>query len=113
MASKMDVVNKAKLAKLKRYCKRKKLELFPVSAVTGEGVEELKWAMAERVGRNLVNLARVCERDSPANVWFVILSGGGVSPRESKDPLRQGRIPVAALRLRAVFPHPAGAYAPA
>ena len=49
VASKMDVVNKDKLAKLKRYCKRKKLDLFPISAVTGEGIEELKWAMAERV----------------------------------------------------------------
>ena len=49
VASKVDVVNKDKLAKLKRYCKRKKLELFPISAVTGEGIEELKWAMAERV----------------------------------------------------------------
>ena len=28
VASKMDVANKDKLAKLKRYCKRKKLELF-------------------------------------------------------------------------------------
>ncbi len=51
VASKMDVVNKDKLAKLKRYCKRKKLELFPISAVTGEGIEELKWAMAERVAK--------------------------------------------------------------
>jgi GTPase len=49
VASKMDVVNKDKLAKLKRYCKRKKLELFSISAVTGESIEELKWAMAERV----------------------------------------------------------------
>ena len=42
-------MNKDKLAKLKRYCKRKKLELFAISAVTGEGVEELKWEMAKRV----------------------------------------------------------------
>src|ERR1039458_9801957 len=49
VASKMDVANKEKLAKLKRYCKRKKLELFAISAVTGEGGEDLKWAMAERV----------------------------------------------------------------
>src|SRR5271165_4322081 len=49
VASKMDVVNKEKLAKLKRYCTRKKLKLFPISAVTGEGIEQLKWAMAERV----------------------------------------------------------------
>jgi GTPase len=49
VASKMDIVNKEKLAKLKRYCKRKKLELFPISAVTGEGIDELKWAMAKKL----------------------------------------------------------------
>jgi len=51
VASKMDIVNQDKLARLKRYCKRKKLELFPISAVTGEGIEELKWAMAKTVAR--------------------------------------------------------------
>jgi len=49
VASKIDAANKDKLAKLKRYCKRKKLELFAISAVTGEGVDELKWEMARRV----------------------------------------------------------------
>jgi GTP-binding protein len=49
VASKIDAVNKDKLAKLKRYCKRKKLELYPISAVSGEGIDKLKWAMAERV----------------------------------------------------------------
>ncbi len=49
VASKMDIVNKEKLAKLKRYCKRKKLELFSISAVTGEGIDELKWAMAHKL----------------------------------------------------------------
>jgi GTPase len=49
VASKIDVVNKEKLAKLKRYCKKKKLELFPISAVTGKGIEELTYAMAEKV----------------------------------------------------------------
>ena len=49
VASKIDAVNKDKLAKLKRYCKRKKLELFAISAVTGEGVDELKQQMARRV----------------------------------------------------------------
>jgi GTP-binding protein len=48
-ASKMDVVNKDKLAKLKRYCKKKNYELLPISAVTGKGVEELKYAMAAAV----------------------------------------------------------------
>jgi GTP-binding protein len=49
VASKIDSANKEKLAKLKRYCKRKKLELYAISAVTGEGIEDLKWAMAKRV----------------------------------------------------------------
>jgi GTP-binding protein len=49
VASKIDVANKEKLAKLKRYCKKEGLELYPISAVTGKGIEELKWAMAEKV----------------------------------------------------------------
>jgi GTPase len=49
VASKIDAANKEKLAKLKRYCKKHGLELFPVSAVTGKGIEELKYAMADKV----------------------------------------------------------------
>jgi GTP-binding protein len=45
----MDAANKDKLAKLKRYCKRKKLDLYPISAVTGEGINELKYAMAKKL----------------------------------------------------------------
>ena len=48
-ASKIDVANKTKLAKLKRYAKSHGLELLAISAVTGEGVEKLKYAMAEKV----------------------------------------------------------------
>jgi len=48
-ASKIDAVNKDKLATLKRYCKKHKLKLYEISAVTGKGIEELKYAMAEEV----------------------------------------------------------------
>jgi GTPase len=48
-ASKCDVANKSKLAKLKKNAKLRGLEFFPVSAVTGEGIEKLKYAMAEKV----------------------------------------------------------------
>jgi GTP-binding protein len=48
-ASKIDVVNQDKLAKLRRYCKKNRLALYPISAVTGEGIEKLKHAMAARV----------------------------------------------------------------
>jgi GTP-binding protein len=49
VASKIDAANKDKLAKLKQYCKKKGLELYPISAVTGKGVEELKYAIAAKV----------------------------------------------------------------
>jgi len=49
VASKIDVANPDKLAEFKRYCKKKKLKLYEISAVTGEGIEKLKYAMAEKV----------------------------------------------------------------
>jgi GTP-binding protein len=49
VASKIDVANKDKLAKLRRHCKKNRLELFAISAVTGKGVPELQYAMAEKV----------------------------------------------------------------
>ena len=48
-ASKIDAANKDKLAKLKRFCTREKLELIPISAVSGKGIEDLKWEMAKRL----------------------------------------------------------------
>ena len=48
-ATKIDVVNKDKLAKLRRYCKKHTLPLYPISAVTGEGIEKLKHAIAKKV----------------------------------------------------------------
>src|SRR5919197_125891 len=49
VASKIDAANKEKLAKLKQYCKKNKRTLLLISAVTGEGIEKLKYAMAEKV----------------------------------------------------------------
>jgi GTP-binding protein len=51
VASKIDVANPDKLAKLKRYAKKHKLDLYPISAVTGAGVKELTWAMVKHVRR--------------------------------------------------------------
>ena len=48
-ASKIDVANKDRLAKVKRYCKKNQLDLYPISAVTGKGIDELKYAMAKKV----------------------------------------------------------------
>ena len=48
-ASKCDVANKTKLAKLKTFAKSREFDLYPISAVTGEGVDKLKYAMAGKV----------------------------------------------------------------
>jgi GTP-binding protein len=49
VASKIDVANPEKLKKLKQWATRRKLKLYPISAVTGEGIDKLKYAMAEGV----------------------------------------------------------------
>jgi GTP-binding protein len=49
VAAKIDAANPDKLKKLAAYAKRRKLEFHQISAVTGEGIEELKWALARRV----------------------------------------------------------------
>ena len=49
VATKADAANPAKLKKLTTFAKRKKLPLYLLSAVTGEGIEKLKYAMADAV----------------------------------------------------------------
>jgi GTPase len=48
-ASKCDIASKSKLARLKRYAKARRMNLVPISAVTGQGIEALKHQMAEKV----------------------------------------------------------------
>ncbi len=49
VASKADVANPDKLKKLQAMAKRRKLDFFAISAVTGAGVDTLRYAIAERV----------------------------------------------------------------
>jgi GTP-binding protein len=49
VASKVDVANPEKLARLEKYAARKRLPFFEISAVTGLGIKELQWAMAKYV----------------------------------------------------------------
>jgi GTP-binding protein len=49
VATKVDAANPEKLKKLAEHAKRRKLEFHAISAVTGEGIDELKWALAKRV----------------------------------------------------------------
>ncbi|MFY9940279.1 MAG: GTPase ObgE [Silvibacterium sp.] len=49
VASKADVANPEKLKKLQTMAKRKKLPFYEISAVTGLGIEKLKYAIGEKV----------------------------------------------------------------
>jgi len=49
IAAKIDVANPEKLKKLTAMAKRRKLPFYKISAVTGEGIEALKYAIAEMV----------------------------------------------------------------
>jgi GTP-binding protein len=51
-ATKIDSGNPEKLKKLAAHVKRKKLEFHAISAVTGEGIEELKWSLAKQLRRD-------------------------------------------------------------
>jgi GTP-binding protein len=48
-ATKIDSANPDKLKKLAAHVKRKKLEFHAISAVTGQGIEELKWSLARHL----------------------------------------------------------------
>jgi GTP-binding protein len=52
VAAKADVANPEKLKKLTAMAKRRKLPFFAISAVSGEGIEPLKFAIAEMVAAN-------------------------------------------------------------
>ncbi|GGA69608.1 GTPase Obg [Edaphobacter acidisoli] len=52
VAAKIDVANPDKLKKLTAMAKRRKLPFYAISAVTGEGVEKLKYAIAEMVAEH-------------------------------------------------------------
>jgi GTP-binding protein len=49
VAAKIDVANPDKLKKLAAFAKRRKLPFYAISAVTGEGIEPLKYAIAKMV----------------------------------------------------------------
>jgi len=49
VATKIDAANPEKLKKLSAHAKRRKLEFHAISAVTGEGIEALKWSLAKRL----------------------------------------------------------------
>jgi len=68
VASKIDVVNKDKLAALKKYAKKKKLKLYEISAVTGKGIETLKYAIAEEVQKLREQTLKSAEQEASSHL---------------------------------------------
>ncbi len=68
VAAKADVANPEKLKKLTAMAKRRKLKLFTISAVTGEGIEPLKYAIAELVERNRPALSDQPQPEPPTKL---------------------------------------------
>ena len=64
-ATKIDVANKDKLAKLRNYARKRKLPFYPISAVTGEGIDKLQHAMAKKVEQ--VRRSEMAAAASPPN----------------------------------------------
>ena len=58
---------KDKLSQLEKYCRKKKLELYPISAVTGEGIDKLKYAMAAHMRRLRDQAEGAAVSDLPAS----------------------------------------------
>jgi GTP-binding protein len=52
VAAKIDIANPDKLKKLRAMAKRRKLPFYEISAVSGEGIEPLKYAIAELVAEH-------------------------------------------------------------
>jgi GTP-binding protein len=68
VAAKADVANPAKLKKLAAFAKRRKFQFFPISAVTGEGIEPLKYAIAALVAAHRPTTISTAEPKPPAKL---------------------------------------------
>jgi GTPase len=81
VASKMDVVNPEKLARLRKFAKQRKLDLYEISAVSGKGIAELKYALGKRVAEIRSGKRKAVPRKK------------AVSPRRARKAQAVRRIP--------------------
>jgi len=56
VATKMDVADPKKVQKLTRWCKKNDLEMLKISSVTGEGLENLKRAVFEKLSSGMLKV---------------------------------------------------------
>jgi GTP-binding protein len=68
VASKMDVANPEKVTSLRKHCKKLKLDLYEVSAVTGKGIPELKYALGKQVAEIRAGASALDKPSAPRKV---------------------------------------------
>lgn len=90
VATKIDAANPDKLKKLTTFAKRKKLPLHQISAVTGEGIEKLKFALADAVAEH-----RTIDMDAQPKK----------EPAIAKEPKRKAAYPPPAPNARGSKTH--------
>jgi len=56
VATKMDIADPKKVQKLARWCKKNDLEMLQISSVTGEGLENLKRAVFEKLSSGMLKV---------------------------------------------------------
>jgi len=56
VATKMDIADPKKVQKLARWCKKSGLEMLKISSVTGEGLEDLKRAVFEKLSSDILKV---------------------------------------------------------
>src|SRR5437016_4567209 len=56
VATKMDIADPKKVQKLARWCKTSGLEMLKISSVTGEGLEDLKRAVFEKLSSDILKV---------------------------------------------------------
>ena len=56
VATKMDIADPKKVQKLARWCKKSGLEMLKISSVTGEGLEDLKRAVFEKLSNDILKV---------------------------------------------------------
>jgi GTP-binding protein len=88
VASKIDVVNPEKLARLRKYVKKLRRDLYEISAVTGAGIMELKYALGVRVAEIRAGKRKTVARKKAASRSFRSVSRASKAQSVRRIPKR-------------------------
>jgi GTP-binding protein len=91
VAAKLDVANPDKLAVLRKHCRKLKLDLYEISAVTGQGIPELKYGLGKLVAA--IRSGTYEPRKPARKPARKLLREKAASPRSARKAALPRRIP--------------------